>query len=108
MLVGEPILAQEVLVMGDEEETPRTPMNLGIRGVPTKTMRSLLLANLAEASEIAQLLGYVRLHIVIQQDERRLLRLALLASGHRLIGSVVNVHNNGSWGTQGAWMPRRG
>ena len=66
MLVGEPILAQEILVVGHEEEAPPTPVNLRIGGVPTKTMLSLLLANLAEAGETTQLLGNVRLYVVIE------------------------------------------
>lgn len=66
MLVGEPILAQEVLVVRHKEKTPRTPVDLGISGISTEAMFSLLLSDLAEASEVAQPFGDINLDVVVE------------------------------------------
>lgn len=83
MLIGEPILAQEVLIVSHEEKTPRTPVDLRIGGVSTEATFSLPLADLAESGHCAQLLGDADLDVVVEQDEGRLFGLSLFAAWHR-------------------------
>lgn len=81
MVVGEPILAQEILVVCHKEKASRTPVDLGIGGVWAKAMFSLMLSDLAEASDVAQLFADVNLDVMVEQNEGG---LSLLAAWHRL------------------------
>ncbi len=48
MLRGQPILPQEVLIVGHKKERPRAPINLWIRSVSAKAALPLQFTNLAE------------------------------------------------------------
>ena len=80
MLVGEPILAQELLIVGHEEKTPRTPVDLGIGGVSTEATFSLPLSDLAETGQRAKLIGDPDLDVMVEQNVGWLFRLSFLAS----------------------------
>jgi hypothetical protein len=66
-------------------------MDLKVGSISSEAMLPLLLANLAEAREAAQLLRYVGLNVVVEQDERRLLRLPFFAPRHRGEQSVGQI-----------------
>lgn len=95
VLVREPVLAQEVPIVGYEKETARTTMNLGIGCVPAEAMFSLLLANLTKAGQGDELLGDPHLDVVVEQDERWLLGLSVLAAWHRLFEISAWCHGEG-------------
>ena len=84
MFVGESVLAEEVPVVCDEKKTPRSPVDLGVPGVPSKAALFLSLPNLAKARQASEALGDVCLNIVIEEDEWRLLGFSRLPSRHRL------------------------
>ena len=84
VLVGEPILAQEVLIVGHKEETPRTPVDLGIGGVSTEATLSFPLSDLTETGQRAELIGDPDLDVMVEQDEGWLFGLSVLAAWHRL------------------------
>ena len=63
-------------------------MNLWIGGVPAKTTLPFLFPNPAIARHVTQLLGNVRLHVVVEQDEWRLGSLLGLSPRHGS-GSLV-------------------
>src|SRR3954451_23433832 len=65
VLVGESILAQEVLIVGHEEKTPRTPVDLGIGGVSAKAILSLSLSDLAVTGQVTQLPGDINLNVMV-------------------------------------------
>jgi hypothetical protein len=51
VIAGQPVLAQEVLVVRYEEEGARTTMDLWIRRITPETALGLSFADLAKASE---------------------------------------------------------
>lgn len=59
MIARQPVLTKKVLVVCDKEETPRSPMDFGIRGVSSKPPLSLPFPHLAKASQIAEAFGHV-------------------------------------------------
>ncbi len=80
----QPILSEEVLVMGHEQKTPGTLMDLRVASVIPEPRFILGLAHLAKTRHACQALGYLRLDVVIQKDEWRLRRLPGLPRRQRL------------------------
>lgn len=86
MGAGEPILAQKVLIVGDEEETTRSAMDLGVCSISPESSLSGSrgISDPTKACQALETLGHRNLDIVVQQDERGLLRLSGLPPWQRL------------------------
>jgi hypothetical protein len=86
VVVREPVLAQEVLVMRDEQEAPGASVDLRIPGVPPESALVFRLTDLSESSQAGQALGDIGLDIVVEEDKGRLGCLAWLPSRQCLSG----------------------
>ena len=96
MLVREAILPQKVPVVGDKQEAPRAAMDFWIGGISAEPVLTFLLTNLAEPRHVGQLFGHVSLDVVVEQDERRLLRLSILALRHSWAAVSASGHVEGT------------
>lgn len=75
MVVRETLGPQEVLIVGDEEKAAWTAMDLGVGSVATEASLPLSLAYLADTRQTVEALGNLDLDVVVEEDERWLLRL---------------------------------
>ena len=85
MLIREPILAEEILIVRDEQEQPGSSVNLLVGCVAAETVFPLGFSNLPEPSEHVQALGHVGLDIVVEQNKRGLPRLTGLPPRQELV-----------------------
>lgn len=80
--IRQPIRAKKVFVVGHEQETARTPVDLRVRGVPPEALFALAFTDAAEPSQAGKVADHSRLDVVVQENERRLARLLRFPPGH--------------------------
>jgi hypothetical protein len=83
MIIRQPLGSEEIVVVRDEEETPGATMNLRIQSVGAKSILALSLTDLTKTRQAPEPLGHCRLDVVVEQDKRRLLWLAVSAARQR-------------------------